>query len=112
MTEAAHDGTRRMSLKQLVRWDGGGDRRHELDRGVVVAMNPPSPAHGLIVHNLSVAIAPMLPPGCVLVVEAGIVPSTAEDSYFVADAAITCERLQADQISVPSPAIIFEVLSE
>jgi len=52
MAEAAAHG---MTLDEFLEWDDGTDRRYELDRGVPVAMAPPSDRHGRIAANVSLS---------------------------------------------------------
>jgi Uma2 family endonuclease len=44
----AEPATRRMTLDDFLAWDDGTDRRYELWGGVVTAMAPPMPRHGLL----------------------------------------------------------------
>jgi Uma2 family endonuclease len=44
----AEPATRRMALDDFLAWDDGTDRRYELWDGVVRAMAPPMPQHGLL----------------------------------------------------------------
>jgi Uma2 family endonuclease len=43
---------RRMTLAEFLEWDDGTETHYELVRGQVIAMTPPSPAHGRIAVNL------------------------------------------------------------
>jgi Uma2 family endonuclease len=53
MAEAAEE---RWTVEELLAWDDGTDRRHELVDGRIVAMAPPSEAHAAIIPNLALAI--------------------------------------------------------
>jgi hypothetical protein len=44
----AEPATRQMTLDDFLAWDDGTDRRYELWGGVVRAMAPPMPRHGLL----------------------------------------------------------------
>jgi Uma2 family endonuclease len=44
--------TRRMTLDEFLAWDDGTDRRYELWGGVVTAVAPPMPRHGLLAATL------------------------------------------------------------
>ena len=49
----AEPAGKRWTLEEFLTWDDGTDRRYELVEGHVVAMAPPSEAHGTIVANLT-----------------------------------------------------------
>jgi Uma2 family endonuclease len=49
-----------MSLAEFLAWDDGTDARYKLVDGRIVAIAPPTLAHGTIVTNLAAVIRPRL----------------------------------------------------
>jgi len=101
----------RMTLDQFLAWDDGTDALYELVEGEVVAMAAPRDAHGTIVMNLGLAIAPGLKQPCRVVGNAGIVLPGRADSYYVADLVVTCDGPANQRPFLPEPRLIVEVLS-
>jgi Uma2 family endonuclease len=95
MTEPA---MRRMTLGEFLAWDDGTDRRYELWGGAVTAMAPPMPRHGLLAAALSGEIRSALRarPPCRVFSEAGITLPDHNDTFYVADLAVICEPLRAE----------------
>ena len=52
-----------MTTDEFLAWDDGSDTRHELVDGMIVAMAPPTDAHGTIAVNVMVEIADRLGAG-------------------------------------------------
>lgn len=102
---------RRMTTDEFLRWDDGTDTRYELVEGVIVAMAPPSHAHGVITGNAYAVVRARLEgrPPCHGVVEAGI--RLDERNHFRADVVATCVE-PGDAAFVESPFLVIEVLSE
>lgn len=102
-----------MTLDEFVRWDDGTDTRWELIDGVPVAMAPPARAHGMLVARLSGRIDAALSarPECAVQSEAGIVRAERQDTFYVADLAVSCTPHDAAQQITPDPMLIVEVLS-
>ena len=88
----AEPATRRMTLDEFLAWDDGTDRRYELWGGLVRAMAPPMPRHGLLAATLSREIGSALRarPPCRVFSEAGIALPDRNDTFYVADLAV-CE---------------------
>jgi Uma2 family endonuclease len=109
----AEPATRRMTLEEFLAWDDGTDRRYELWGGVVTAMAPPMPRHGLLVAALSGEIRSALRarPPCRVFTEAGIALPDRNDTFYVADLAVICEPLRAEDRLISNPVLIVEVLS-
>ena len=101
----------RMSLAEFLDWDDGTDTRYELIDGQVVAMAPPRDAHGTIVMNLGLALGPSLKAPCRMVASAGITRAERDDSFYVADLAVTCDEPASQRAFLPEPRLIIEVLS-
>jgi len=102
-----------MTLDELLDWDDGTDRRYELWGGVVTAMAPPMPRHGLLAAALSGEIRSALRarPPCRVFNEAGIALPDRNDTFYVADFAVICEPLRAEDQLIRNPVLIVEVLS-
>lgn len=98
-----------MTVEEFLRWDDGTDTRYELFSGEIVAMAPPSAVHGRIVANVVALVRAGLEPPCGVQVEAGI--RIDETSYYQADAAVTCTKLDPAVHWVEDPVVLFEVLS-
>lgn len=98
----AEPAEKRMSLAAFLEWDDGTDARYELVDGRIVAMAPPTLAHGTIVANVAAVIRPRLKSPCRVVVEAGITPPDRADSWYQADLVVTCATAE--------PGLIVEML--
>jgi Uma2 family endonuclease len=103
---------KRLSIAEFLSWDDGTDRRYELVRGEIVAMAPPSPAHGTIAGNVVAIVHPRLKPPCRVIIEAGIALPDRDDTYYQADLAITCAPPSAEPTRfVEEPRVVFEIVS-
>ena len=109
----AEPAIRRMTVDEFLRWDDGTDARYELVDGFVVAMAPPVPRHGTLTLRLGGAIDAALRtrPPCSAHGEAGIVRPDRDDTFYVADIAVTCDPLQPDDQLIRNPILIVEILS-
>jgi Uma2 family endonuclease len=110
MAEAAFKG---MTVAEFLDWEDGTDTRYELVNGFVVALAPPAPPHGRLAARLAGAIDAALrshPPRAVQS-EAGIVRPDRDDTCYVADLAVTCEPLRAEDRLIREPVLIVEILS-
>ena len=109
----AEPATRWMTLDEFLAWDDGTDRRYELWDGVVTAMAPPMPRHGLLAAALSGEIrsAVRARPPCRVFSEAGIALPHRKDTFYVADLAVICEPLRPNDRLIRNPVLIVEVLS-
>jgi Uma2 family endonuclease len=109
----AEPAIRHMSVDEYLRWEDGTDTRYELLWGVPVAMAPPARAHGV----LSVRLGALIDAGlrsrrpCMAQAEAGIVRPDRDDTYYVADLAVTCSPYQRGEQLVKDPVLIVEILS-
>jgi Uma2 family endonuclease len=85
-----------MTVDDFLPWEDRMDTRYELVDGFVVAMAPPAPRQGTLVLRLGGAIDAGLRtrPPCAAHGEAGIVRPDRDDTFYVADIAVTCDRLQ------------------
>lgn len=114
---------RLMTVAEFLDWDDGTDTvyelvrgqpvplHHERVRGQPVGMAPPLPAHALLIGQTLAEIARNLRPPCRPFSGAGIRIPDRDDTYYVADVAVSCSLLFADDRWVPDPVLIVEVLS-
>ncbi len=104
---------KRMTLEEFWEWDSGDDRRYELIDGVPVAMSYPQRRHRRIVANTTRRVATALDhrPPCAAEAEAGIISPTRENTFYVADLAVSCAEARPDQVETVDPILIVEVLS-
>lgn len=102
-----------MTLDEFLDWDDGTDTRYELIAGFPVAMAPPARAHGILCARLAGAIDAGLRQRrpCTAQTEAGISRPDREDSFYVADIAVTCRRYERGEQLVKEPILIVEILS-
>jgi Uma2 family endonuclease len=107
----AQPAEKRRTIEEFLAWDDGTDRRYELVDGQVVAMAPPSEAHGTIVANLTIAIGRQLRAPCCVVGEAGVVPADRDDACYRTDLLVTCAPSERGRPHPVDPVLIIEVLS-
>jgi Uma2 family endonuclease len=102
-----------MTLDEFLRWDDGTDTRYELVAGFPLAMAPPARAHGILCARLAGAIDAALRARrpCMAQTDAGIVRPDRDDSFFVADVAVTCRAYEPGEQLVKDPILIVEILS-
>jgi Uma2 family endonuclease len=110
MAEPAVKG---MTVDEFLDWEDGTDTRYELIGGVIVAVAPPMPAHGRLAARLAgeldAALRGQRP--CAVQSEVGIVRPDRTDTCYVADIAVTCEPLSADDRLIRHPVLIGEISS-
>jgi Uma2 family endonuclease len=102
-----------MTLDEFLHWEDGADTRYELIGGFPVAMAPPLEGHSelsaRVVARLDGALTNRRP--CRALVEAGILHPERADTFFVADAAVTCAPYDLRRQHVQNPILLVEVLS-
>src|SRR5262249_35175054 len=110
MSEAA---VKPMTLSEFLRWEDGTDTRYELLAGVPVAMARPAVAHGVLALRLGARIDTTLRsrPQCLGQSEAGIVRPDRDDTYYIADIAVTCSLTRRGDQLISDPVLIVEILS-
>jgi Uma2 family endonuclease len=101
----------RMTLAAYLDWDDGTDRRNQLIDGVAVMMAPATEAHGEVAAALAMEIRSRLQPPCRVISEAGIAVPERNDTYYVADLAVTCAPREPGRRMLAEPVLIVEVLS-
>ena len=104
---------RRMTLSEFLRWEDGTDTRYELIDGFPIAMAPPARAHGVLCVRLGAAIDGGLRSRRPRMAQAepGIIRPDRDDTYYVADLAVTCSPYQRGEQLVKEPILIVEILS-
>jgi Uma2 family endonuclease len=104
---------RRMTLSEFLVWDDGTDIRYELINGVAVAMAPPAELHGVLAARLAAFLQAALRdrPPCTVRMEAGITRPGRNDSFYVADLAVTCVPPKRGRQTTEDPILIVEILS-
>jgi Uma2 family endonuclease len=104
---------RRMTLDEFLRWDDGTDTRYELIDGFPVAMAPPARAHGILCARLGGLIDASLRSRrpCAAQVKAGIARRDRDDSFYIADVAVSCQPDRPGEQLVQDPILIVEILS-
>ena len=109
----AEPALRRMTLTEFLDWEDGTDTRYELIDGTPVAMASPRRAHGVLAVNLAAELRATLRSRspCVAQSEAGIAHPERDDSFYVADLAVTCAPFKADEQIARDPLLIVEILS-
>jgi Uma2 family endonuclease len=78
-----------------------------------VAMAPPARAHGMLCARLAGVLdaAPRSRRPCSVQTEAGIARPDRDDTYYVADLAVTCAPYRRGEQLVNDPILIVEILS-
>jgi Uma2 family endonuclease len=106
------DGAERLvTVDEFLAFEGGGDTRYQLVRGVITAMAPARLLHGEMVGALTGSIRGRLPRHCRVIVEAGIRPPERNDTHWQADLVVNCRPRQPGEIYVEAPTLVIEVLS-
>jgi Uma2 family endonuclease len=102
-----------VTLGEFLSWDDGTDTRYELWDAVVVATAPPMARHGRPALALGGELRAALRsrPPCGAFSEAGIALPDRNDTFYVADIAVTCQPLRAEDRLISNPVLIVEVLS-
>ena len=109
----AEPAIRKMTVAEFLHWEDGTDTRYELLDGTPVAMAPPAVAHGILALRLGARIEAALRsrPGCIGQSEAGIARPDRNDTFYVADLAVTCSPPEPGQQLLADPVLIVEILS-
>ncbi len=104
---------KRMTLDEFLAWDDGTETRYELVAGFPLAMAPPARAHRILAARLAAAIEARLRSRrpCTAEIEAGIARPDRDDSFYIADLAVSCRPYRQGEQLVPDPILIVEILS-
>ena len=116
MASARHKPRPEMTAKEFFVWEGdGSERKFELVDGVVRAMSPAHPTHGIIQARLALLIgnhllAKRLP--CVVVTEPPVVPRIrAAENVRVPDLGVSCAKSPDAEPHLADPVLLIEILS-
>ncbi len=105
----------RMTVAEFLNWDPDDCRRYQLVDGEPRCMAPTSPAHGILVAELSRRIGNHLRDsgrGCRVVVAPGVLPQVLSAHNFrIPDVAVSCAPIPATGQILPEPLLIVEMLS-
>ena len=107
----ANNAPRRVTVEEFLAFEGDGDTRYQLVRGVITAMAPAKAFHGEMVIRLGSRLMAGLPAPCRVIAEAGIKPLGRDDTYWQADLAVNCRPREPGEIYLLSPCLVVEVLS-
>lgn len=102
---------RLLTVDEFLAWDDGSDRRYQLLRGAITMMAPAQVTHGQLVASLVEALAKHLKRPCRSTTEAGIKPPHRNDTFYIADLAVSCRPAERGAIYLSEPVLIVEVLS-
>ncbi len=100
-----------VTFDEFLAFDGEGDTRHQLIRGVITAMAPAREGHGEMVMALGSEIRRQLKPPCRVLSEAGIKPAHRDDTFWQADLVVTCAPRERGRVYQTEPRLVVEVLS-
>ncbi len=105
-----------MDVADFLAWPGDGTpTRYELVDGVLRAMAPAGDTHNRIQSNLHLLIGNHLArtrPSCQAVVTPGVQPRLRADWNFrIPDLGVTCRPSERDDVMMPEPILLAEVLS-
>src|SRR5689334_6916383 len=98
-----------MTVAEFARWHDGTDTRHELVRGRVVAMAPPSGRHAVIARHVFRALERQLRAPCGAMFGAGVARSLDDDECRIPDVFVICGP--TPEQAFLDPWLVVEVLS-
>ena len=102
---------RPMTVGTFLDWHPTGDTRYELFNGTPVPMAPTSTGHRLVSGNLCTLIRGRLASPCRVESEAGVKHPDRDDTFFVADLAVSCVPPSSlTQPFMNDPSLIVEIL--
>ena len=105
-----------MTVDEFIAWPGdGADGRYQLVDGELRAMSPASATHGIIQANLAGEIRSHLRGAgrrCRVVTEPAVhIRLSSRANMRVPDLGVTCARVGPDDIAMPEPILLVEILS-
>ena len=107
----ASNAPRRVDVDEFLAFEGEGDTRYQLVRGVITAMAPARLAHGRMAARLARLLGNQLRSPCEAITEAGVKPAHRDDTYWQADLVVSCSPTTPSQIYLTDPVLVMEVLS-
>lgn len=107
----ASHAPRHLTVDEFIAFEGEGDTRYQLVRGVVTAMAPPREVHTELVIRLGSRLTSKLTPPCRVLADAGIKPENRNDTFWQADLVVTCGPREPGRLYQTEPRLIIDVLS-
>jgi Uma2 family endonuclease len=98
-----------MTVAEFYDWDDGTDIRHELVRGVPVAMAPPTGRHSVIINSVQRSLDRHLASPCRAYSSGGVARDDTDDECRLPDVFVSCEPVPLRCFT--APRLIVEVLS-
>jgi Uma2 family endonuclease len=116
MASARHKPLPTMTAEEFFAWPGdGSQRKFELVDGVIKAMSPAHPTHGIIQARLAYLLARHLSEArlsCVVVTEPPVVPRiNASANVRVPDLGVSCAKKPDGEPHLADPVLLIEILS-
>jgi Uma2 family endonuclease len=108
MTDAA---PKLMTVAEFLEWDDGTGIRYQLVAGRVAAVVPAGPNHSIIASKIVGALESGLKRPSYIGIEAGVVRTDGDDTFYEADIVVSCTTLGPGMTVIPNPVVIVEVLS-
>jgi len=103
----------RMTVAEFLDWSKDDPQRYELVHGEAFAMAPGSLIHqslaGRLGRTLGNALASRT--GCSVLPEVGIALGSADNTFYEADLAVSCEPLTRGRYFLTEPVLVIEILS-
>jgi Uma2 family endonuclease len=105
-----------MTVQEFLQWEEPDDARWELVEGQPVAMAPAKRTHAAVQSELARLIGNALSEKgspCSVLVNPGVVPRVRSQANFrVPDLGVVCGGYEAEQLYVPEPILLIEILSQ
>ena len=109
----AEPALKHMTVAEFLGWQPEPDIHYELFDGRPRAMVPTARGHSIIQSKLSFHIWSALQGRrtCTVQTEAGVRIPDREDAWYQPDLSVSCRPHEPDEIAVPEPILLVEVLS-
>jgi Uma2 family endonuclease len=110
----AETALKKLTVEEFFDWCPADDRRWELIDGVPVAMAPTRRAHQILASRINFRLTGALAdrPTCFVQSEAGLTLPGRQDTFYIADLAVSCRPHRfEDGPATPDPILIVEILS-
>jgi len=100
-----------LDAEEFLHWEARQRDRYELRHGFVLAFAGGTADHATIALNLSVALRRAFPLPC-RVFGSDLKIAIGSNTFYYADAAVTCREIAGTETFVSAPLVICEVLSD
>ncbi|MGH7044291.1 MAG: Uma2 family endonuclease [Acetobacteraceae bacterium] len=104
-----------MTVQEFLAWSPGDHSDYELVNGEPRAMAPAATIHGYLQNEIGRLIGNHLiahRPGCSAITTPGIIPRLLSAHNFrIPDLGVTCAPVEPEQLSLPDPILLVEILS-